>query len=355
MRGPRLQVASAAWVADERSAALQMLHSEVDEFSYSARNEVDWLNEHMGGIFNENEINFAEAFKTPGKLRGRTPHNIRPAAALESRVPLSNVFVAHPNTSSPSKSDRFLGVPKPQIQSAQNTTRHASPCKPVSPTRQQHKVVSAASQDSGYHDSHDTGFTTSASIATEDCPCSDIASHHVPAEALKESRKAANAIFDAISASDTAFEATPLLSGLQQGNTENDAGSNTTPFLSQDLTQQVTNILDSDSQPCHAVEKQALNGSRSPSDGSSPIRPVVRKSSLNFASLPAREPLTAGKSFGARVSRTSHIDHLSMSHYNRPTGGKSLGNVAKSESEEDNLETAMPNPTRKGYKPGLVK
>lgn len=55
MRGPRLQVGSAVWTAEERNAALQIAQSEVDEFSYSARNELDWLNEHMAGIFNENE------------------------------------------------------------------------------------------------------------------------------------------------------------------------------------------------------------------------------------------------------------------------------------------------------------
>lgn len=75
---------------------------------------------------------------------------------------------------------------------------------------------------------------------------------------------------------------------------------------------------------------------QSASDASSPIRPVVRKSSLNFASLPAREPLTAGKSNGARVSRTSHLDHIRTSYYNRPTGGKSLGgNLAKPDRDED--------------------
>lgn len=48
----------------------------------------------------------------------------------------------------------------------------------------------------------------------------------------------------------------------------------------------------------------------SPSDGSTPEqRPLVRKSSLTFASLPAREPLPTKKSIGgARLSRTSHVD-----------------------------------------------
>ena len=63
MRGPRLQVGSAAWVAEERSSALQIIDTEVEEFSYSARNEVDWLNEHMAGIFDENETYVLCAYK----------------------------------------------------------------------------------------------------------------------------------------------------------------------------------------------------------------------------------------------------------------------------------------------------
>lgn len=66
---------------------------------------------------------------------------------------------------------------------------------------------------------------------------------------------------------------------------------------------------------------------RSPSDGSSPVKPLVRKSSLTFASLPAREPLIAKKSMGNRVSRTSHVDQSKArsSQLGRFTGGKSLG------------------------------
>jgi hypothetical protein len=66
---------------------------------------------------------------------------------------------------------------------------------------------------------------------------------------------------------------------------------------------------------------------RSPSDNSSPVKPLVRKSSLTFASLPAREPLLPKKSMGNRVSRTSHIDQTKArnSQMGRYTGGKSLG------------------------------
>lgn len=44
----------------------------------------------------------------------------------------------------------------------------------------------------------------------------------------------------------------------------------------------------------------------SPSDESTPERPLVRKSSLTFAALPAREPMKT--SIGARISRTSHTE-----------------------------------------------
>lgn len=72
-------------------------------------------------------------------------------------------------------------------------------------------------------------------------------------------------------------------------------------------------------------ENHGADVTRSPSEGSSPIRPLVRKSSMNFASLPAREPLTSNKSLGARMSRTSHIDQTRTSYFPRHTGGKSLG------------------------------
>lgn len=73
------------------------------------------------------------------------------------------------------------------------------------------------------------------------------------------------------------------------------------------------------------VDENGTDVTRSPSEGSSPIRPLVRKSSLNFASLPAREPLTSKKSLGARMSRVSHIDQTRTSFYPILTGGKSLG------------------------------
>ncbi len=102
--GPRLAVGSAAWVAEERSSSVQIAQSEIEEFSYSARNEMDWLNEHMAEIFSENQMydsfipeprvyqltrrsrSVAELFKTPGKLRGRTPRTAKKANPGDVRV-----------------------------------------------------------------------------------------------------------------------------------------------------------------------------------------------------------------------------------------------------------------------------
>lgn len=44
-------------------------------------------------------------------------------------------------------------------------------------------------------------------------------------------------------------------------------------------------------------------GVKSPSDASTPDKPLMRKSSLTFAALPAREPLTAKRSIGPRASQ----------------------------------------------------
>jgi hypothetical protein len=76
---------------------------------------------------------------------------------------------------------------------------------------------------------------------------------------------------------------------------------------------------------------QELDDIGSPSDGSTPDHQLIRKSSLTFASLPAREPLTTKKSFGARESRTSHLDQARngrSSYFGKQTG---LSNLASTE------------------------
>jgi hypothetical protein len=53
---PRLQVGSATWIVGERSSALQLAELEAEEFTFSARNEIEWLNEHMAEVFSKNQV-----------------------------------------------------------------------------------------------------------------------------------------------------------------------------------------------------------------------------------------------------------------------------------------------------------
>lgn len=76
--------------------------------------------------------------------------------------------------------------------------------------------------------------------------------------------------------------------------------------------------------------------SRSSSESPAPEIPIVRKSILNFASLPAREPLTnKKKSLGVKNTRDSHVEQVRLngasraSWMNRKGNGKSLGASSK--------------------------
>ncbi len=97
-------VGSVQWILDEEDFANQFVRQEVDDFAFSAYNELEWLNEHMAEVFNRTELygqaqcrvraselikgssDVAEVFKTPGKLRGKTPKTVRKRNPLETRA-----------------------------------------------------------------------------------------------------------------------------------------------------------------------------------------------------------------------------------------------------------------------------
>jgi hypothetical protein len=101
-----------------------------------------------------------------------------------------------------------------------------------------------------------------------------------------------------------------------------------------------TNIKDGDT-----VLDNPFDDIGSPSDGSTPDRPLIRKSSLSFASLPAREPLMTKKSMGgARISRTSHVDLAKLNNAGRPSyfggqiGGTRTTQVLAADYKEQKVE-----------------
>ncbi|KAG6008370.1 hypothetical protein E4U21_004574 [Claviceps maximensis] len=338
MRAPRVQVGSTAWVIEERNAALQIAQSEVEEFSYSARNELDWLNEHMASIFNENEINFAEAFKTPGKLRGKASRTVKTQNPLESRVPLSEVFSATPNGAA---------SPNNRVQSTRQNDHVARGSPSVLPTAASlnlfpSKQVNQGIQDSGYFGSQDAApLNIHMDLDSEDAHISPHSSSRfaiaIPPETVPTC---------AVVAADTPEKLFQSVEENQIWRVSAEKSSKPTADTEPDVENASDSVDDSSPEGQLTREtKQTIDyadDGRSISDGSSPIRTIVRKSSLNFASLPAREPLTAGKSTGARISRTSHLENIRTSHYNRLTGGRSLGGTLakldRGESQEDDMD-----------------
>lgn len=73
------------------------------------------------------------------------------------------------------------------------------------------------------------------------------------------------------------------------------------------------------------IDAMDVDEAESPSDKSSPVKPIARKSSLNFPSLPQREPL-AGSSFGGRVSHFGNKSFgVSTNPLGRLTGARMTG------------------------------
>ena len=106
--------------------------------------------------------------------------------------------------------------------------------------------------------------------------------------------------------------------------------------------------LDAPSQQTEQTEELDLHMDDigSPSDESTPDRPLVRKGSLTFASLPARDPLKS--SIGNRISRTSHLDqkkslgpsrNSQSLHHAQIIPQQTIGDESDRESDDDDGTT----------------
>lgn len=52
----KLPPGSAPWVVSEVQNANEAITTEVEDFGYSVRNELEWLNEHMADIFSGEQL-----------------------------------------------------------------------------------------------------------------------------------------------------------------------------------------------------------------------------------------------------------------------------------------------------------
>ncbi|KAK2630624.1 hypothetical protein QTJ16_001444 [Diplocarpon rosae] len=389
----RLKVGSAPWVEEERASTLQIAEAETEEFTFSARNEVDWLNEHMADIFSKNQVNVAEIFKTPGKLRGKTPRTARKTNPMETRAPLSDVFSATPqDRASPFRQIHFER-PVSTFQVAEDPMDEDEQVLPIpSTSNEQLKSPPKPLQnafDSGYHGSQADDATQSNELAArhqlprispakvtpveptvlpelEETEIEEDSDENVvilgrdteePEERRiteksfksgqgEHTRKMTRPVEpdigpdgedeekEGLRRQQTPQSLYPVLESPLQSRGTPDSPYKRSPQKSSPARQSLPTSSSrkaikfiTDAEEVLEEEDVHLADAPSPSEGSSPIRPIVRKSSLNFASLPAREPITTKKSIGNRVSRTSQLEQSRTSYYGRQTGSRSLGNA----------------------------
>ncbi|KAF2739686.1 hypothetical protein EJ04DRAFT_483836 [Polyplosphaeria fusca] len=460
-------IGSAQWILDERHQSNDLVAQEMEDFSFSVRNELEWLNEHMADIFAYNGQNNLDVFKTPGKLRGKTPRTVRKNNAL-ARQPLADIATSNqPGRMSAARvrlspaelsleNNLQKQVAKPRFLIAEDTVHAATSRSPVAPSPAPRPLFSKGASkgkenhDSGYHAgtseddvfeqrpalsmfplppqksfAHSTQDTVPSTqedtqVFTQDSATStqatqsfrrsvhisdderrdtgesfvsakeDFASKNASKENLRDEFKSDAMDVDArhdatqTDAQDTvihhdvsSIDGDGTLIQHQMSNKQRQIISDA--YSTSAETQQALDIAHQRAQcpepkrlvvpseqysistETHAALDAATTQDdtvihndiedqmdvdddiRSPSDGSSPVKPLVRKSSLTFASLPAREPLLAKKSMGNRVSRTSHVDQnkARSSQMGRFTGGKSLGGSQHAHAADTQNQDAM--------------
>jgi hypothetical protein len=65
---PHAQTGSAHWIKDEKVLADQYIAQEVEDFTFSVSNEVEWLNAHMADVFNQGQLYVHDRFRTTAHL-----------------------------------------------------------------------------------------------------------------------------------------------------------------------------------------------------------------------------------------------------------------------------------------------
>ncbi|KAL1957564.1 hypothetical protein VTO42DRAFT_5791 [Malbranchea cinnamomea] len=342
-------IGSKEWIIAEKENVQMLVDQELEEVVYPARHEMEWLNEHMAEIFRGNSLNVAELFKTPGKMRGKTPRTIRKHQTPRSaRVPLSEIFSATRNKSPLARTHfnhDIAGL-------AENKEKTRSPLS------QKQNSNSYFNTDSGYHGMPDdddmqmipSQQPTEPDLATQPATQEQV---HTPPKTLRQAqdestpaaverrrsdsvRRATQDSFhsarEVAPSKETTVEPTEMdfqytfpPRSQQAGQPEYPSlpATNVHPRSPPSKTPTTTTLAEIVNSP-RPAEGQGPRGDDPgtplddvglPSDHSSPDRPPIRKSSLSFASLPAREPLMKRSMGGAR---NSYIDR---GFFGRQTGG----------------------------------
>lgn len=103
-------IGSSLWIQNENDQLSQFLSQEAEDFGFAARNEVEWLNEHMADIFTKNQVyellaarefskanvvvEMSQKYSKPLKASSKTPRTARKHNAFENRQVRYSFYVA---------------------------------------------------------------------------------------------------------------------------------------------------------------------------------------------------------------------------------------------------------------------
>ncbi|KAK4991481.1 hypothetical protein LTR66_006549 [Elasticomyces elasticus] len=362
---PQLKIGSSQWILNEREQATSFIEQEVEEFGFSAQNEMEWLNEHMADIFSRNQLDFAEVFKTPGKLRGKTPRTARKRDPLTARAPLTDVFGPSPQVIPGSAQKTAFYKKVVQSQLVEDAENQGPPPNALSTKTQ--VGTGKENTDSGYHG------TTEDEMEVDGAPLQPPTRHslikdttpQIVHEACSPLPRRISQAVEGVRALDESFVSAQDSMGLEDEQKDDAREDDEMTVADEDMDDEEVlverGILSDetaekasapgayegathqqDSKPDSFDHDLEGMGSRTPSEGSSPVKPLLRKSSLTFATLPAREPLTAKKSMGPR---SSHAEGYALGAFGQSSipgkshGGKSLGYSQQKGRNDDDEET----------------
>ncbi|KAK6371487.1 hypothetical protein LTS17_008737 [Exophiala oligosperma] len=278
-------VGSSAWISAEKENALHLLQTEKEELVFPAQHQLEWLNEHVSEIFKGRQVDVVNVFKTPGKLKGKTPRTARKRNVPDARIPLSDVFSSKP-----------IARPSPPKNPSNHRPHFEIATDPV-------EFAAIKSQtDSGYHGS------------SQENTVFDNKQHTPPLVGGYGAKQpeGPDELMDVQLEDTTNAEHRTTEGSFHSAKEDQTIKMTATEAMKQDESLKVTAMQVDDGGHKMPHEQQQADPDHdfdelgSPSDESTPDRPLVRKSSLTFAALPAREPMKT--SIGGRVSRTSHVD-----------------------------------------------
>ncbi|KAL9598123.1 MAG: hypothetical protein Q9179_004027, partial [Wetmoreana sp. 5 TL-2023] len=298
-------IGSMPWLDQENRQIAQFSAQETEDFAFSVRNELDFLNEHMAEIFSKNQLYAslpefnADALTTLQKhYRGlqnacRGPNDPKEQRRFEVA---KDTAPQDDKKTKPNNDSGYYGMTEDEMGVDEQVNLHA-------PQLEDNAVPMPSEEPqighSGEQSATDRSFTTAKEETTREVGREPSNAHISAKAAFPES--AAQPPQPTKGSSSLQPQQAKAIDEVMMESEVTDKGS----------------VLDDD------VGNDSL---RSPSEGASPaIKGLVRKSSLTFAALPAREPLTTKKSIGARHSQVERGVMSRGSFLGRITGGKSLG------------------------------